>query len=125
MSCWRENQSSPGKARVSRKKKLRKLGMKVLSGKLTVDEARARLGRTVSQKSAGPAFITKSAAPNESAAPYEAFRRLMLTPVDPPAKSLTPSELGVLAQMEHEVRTTTSPAEREHARATMVKLRGY
>jgi hypothetical protein len=40
------------------KKLKRKLGKKVLAGELTVDEARARLGRAVVRKSAGTAWST-------------------------------------------------------------------
>lgn len=38
----------------ARKKMKKKLGRKVLSGKMTVDEARAQLGRSVTQKAASP-----------------------------------------------------------------------
>jgi len=43
---------------VACKKMKRKLGKKVRAGSMTVDEARARLGRTVAQKSYGSAWST-------------------------------------------------------------------
>ena len=41
----------------------KKLGKKVLSGSMTVDEARAKLGRQFAQKGAGEEPVQKSAAP--------------------------------------------------------------
>jgi hypothetical protein len=76
------------------KKRLKtKLGKKVLAGKLTVSEARARLGREFAQKSAAPAVVKAGAradlagAMRDAAAAFQSARPMTYEDVMAAARS--------------------------------------
>ena len=63
------------------KKQQKKLGRKVLAGKMTVDEARARMGRRFAQKGAGEGeAVQKAAAPDLSQSERVTYQGGALTP---------------------------------------------
>jgi hypothetical protein len=72
---------------VSRKKALkRKLGKKVLAGKITAGEARARLGREMAQKSAQPSWpVQPQSAPRPRYQGDDEFIRSAFAPIPRPA----------------------------------------
>lgn len=114
----------------STKKLRRKLNKKVLSGKMTVTDARERLGRHLSQKAAKKSIVAANKADKARGVQLEAARLYnsevlgMLGKRAKPVRELGRADESLIREMAYQAGRTADPVERESLNAAIRKLRG-